>query len=758
MSCGLQAYRDADLKLSYVFPEGTSFTGYDASFVVYEEKGGAAILTVGDIPTANDSQITFSVNVMTLLVKADDIDALPENADASYPSILYFDLFLTNSEGLTSKIQGGAFRVMPLGAPVCDDGGDIQVSLDGSTFGITILSGPSYNFDATASAFGSALVQADDASDARDILGVTALLTNKADVDLGNVTSANFGAKLFQGTSLLALRSGADRVRDLPSLLEFYSSPSSTVADAMQAAIDWMETSKIPVRLPAGQIVLNKNLQIKSNTHFVGAGRDSSTVFLPANIDMTGAPSYGGDQRAVWNNPSISNVIFDGFSFQGPGTGNTKIVNVGLRNVTNFLARDCGWRDIGDATWFATGIILFESTGVTFDSCLFDNCKGDGGAVGSASRNVLIKNCWITNNRDWGFALSIDVDNALFEGNYVANNLSTGIGADRCENVSFIGNRCFNNEHGIRIAKFAIPGDTQRQIIVQGNICVGNLQGVTVEGSDAPCVTIIEGNTVIATTNEAILLADVQGAIVCGNSLYNNSADNIAIRGYTLPCGGHVIDDNKIVGGTRGIYEAASGAGSILPSKIGHSNSIEGIATANTYVLTASVDQQGEPLTRSFGGFRGSEALRAVYGSGKVNWVEVYGSATGLPVQIRAVGADANVGLQLAWNGTGGGIQLVSDVSVTPVEVQRFTATAHFIRTPGGALVQVVGARNTGWTAMTGTASKGALATYTAPTISATYTPSEVQGIADALQALSRRMKALDDALQAATGHGLIGT
>lgn len=572
--------------------------------------------------------------------------------------------------------------------------------------------------------------------------------------NLSNVPSASFGAKLFQGTSLYAFRSGADRVRDFPSLLEFYSSPSSTVADAMQAAINWMETSKIPVRLPAGQIVLNKNLQIKSHTHFVGAGRDSSTVFLPANIDMTGAPSYGGDQRAVWNNPSISNVIFEGFSFQGPGAGNTKIVNVALRNVTNFLARDCGWKDIGDVTWYATGVVLFESTGVVFDSCLFDNCKGDGGAVSSASRDVLVKNCRITNNRDWGFALSIDVDNAVFEGNYVANNLSTGIGADRCENVAFIGNRCFNNEHGIRIAKFAIPGDTQRQIIVQGNICGGNLQGITVEGSDAPCVTVIEGNTVIGTTNEAILLADVQGAIVCGNSLYNNSADNIAIRGYTLPCGGHVIDDNKIVGGTRGIYEAASGAGSILQSKIGHSNSIEGIATANTYALTASVDQQGEPLTRSFGGFRGFEALRAVYQSGAiVNRVEVYGSTTGNPVEMRAVGADATTNFRFGVAGLGGSLILRTDIFGTPVDSIRLDATGVLVRRSGGGLEKVIGPREVGWTASTGIASKGAYATYSAGTASATYTQAELQAVMTALQGVSQRLKAMEDM---ARTHGLI--
>lgn len=68
--------------------------------------------------------------------------------------------------------------------------------------------------------------------------------------------------------------------------------------------------------------------------------------------------------------------------------------------------------------------------------------------------------------------------------------------------------------------------------------------------------------------------------------------------------------------------------------------------------------------------------------------------------------------------------------------------------------VKVVGARETGFTAMTGTAQKGALATYDAGTASGTYTSSELQAVMNALQGTSRRLKAIEDALFA---HGLIG-
>jgi cell wall-associated NlpC family hydrolase len=53
----------------------------------------------------------------------------------------------------------------------------------------------------------------------------------------------------------------------------------------------------------------------------------------------------------------------------------------------------------------------------------------------------------------------------------------------------------------------------------------------------------------------------------------------------------------------------------------------------------------------------------------------------------------------------------------------------------------------TSWAAATGTAERTTFATYTAPTISASPTQVEVQAIADHVQILSRRLKALIDDL-----------
>ncbi|TPN57174.1 hypothetical protein [Mesorhizobium sp. B1-1-7] len=66
---------------------------------------------------------------------------------------------------------------------------------------------------------------------------------------------------------------------------------------------------------------------------------------------------------------------------------------------------------------------------------------------------------------------------------------------------------------------------------------------------------------------------------------------------------------------------------------------------------------------------------------------------------------------------------------------------------------KVVGARDTGWTAGTGTALKGAFAAYAGQAHTAAYVQATIQALDDAARNASQRVKALEDALRA---HGLI--
>lgn len=90
------------------------------------------------------------------------------------------------------------------------------------------------------------------------------------------------------------------------------------------------------------------------------------------------------------------------------------------------------------------------------------------------------------------------------------------------------------------------------------------------------------------------------------------------------------------------------------------------------------------------------------------------------------------------------------------------TPTTDKLQVEGGANVtvsykvaglQVIGARQTGWTAATGTALLGAFNADQDFTVSATYTQTEIQAMATALTETRQRLKALEDM---ARTHGLI--
>ncbi|CAI0690557.1 phage tail protein [Serratia entomophila] len=98
--------------------------------------------------------------------------------------------------------------------------------------------------------------------------------------------------------------------------------------------------------------------------------------------------------------------------------------------------------------------------------------------------------------------------------------------------------------------------------------------------------------------------------------------------------------------------------------------------------------------------------------------------------------------------------QIAEDyVSKTAIGVQTLTSSLNVVggyRVDG---VQVVGPRQIGWTAATGTALLGGFDADAALSAGATYSQAEIQALADALKEARQRIKALEDMARA---HGMI--
>lgn len=149
----------------------------------------------------------------------------------------------------------------------------------------------------------------------------------------------------------------------------------------------------------------------------------------------------------------------------------------------------------------------------------------------------------------------------------------------------------------------------------------------------------------------------------------------------------------------------------------------------------------------------------AIHAVGSINafqasgGVAVYAPGGGAAAIIRAYSNNSGATNPLAVQPTGGVVIVGATTGTTgkTVEITGSTSvTAGYFYNSN----QVVGARNTGWTAMTGTGSKGALAAAAAGTASGAYVQAELQGALNRIAALEARLKAYDDAWFA---HGLIG-
>lgn len=100
-----------------------------------------------------------------------------------------------------------------------------------------------------------------------------------------------------------------------------------------------------------------------------------------------------------------------------------------------------------------------------------------------------------------------------------------------------------------------------------------------------------------------------------------------------------------------------------------------------------------------------------------------------------------------------GGSFLVGNVPTPTTDKLQIAGSANVSVSYKVAGLQVLGARQTGWTAATGTANKGAFDADQVFTVGATYSQTEVQALADALLAARQRIKALEDM---ARTHGMI--
>ena len=338
-------------------------------------------------------------------------------------------------------------------------------------------------------------------------------------------------------------------------------------APFIQRALAVTSAVKAPLVFPAGDYRLLTYVTFPSNSTLIG--EEGAQIYLDPT--MTLGTVIGGTARAVYAS-AVSNISLSGIRFYGTKTGLTKAVTVCLNAVTKLTIDKCTFENMGDVTYYCQGLIIYNSTDVKVTRSKFYNNSGDGLAFSNNVSNYHVSENEFSLNVDWGFALVDGCNNGTVSDNYILNNTSTGAGVDRCSHVTFTGNVIKSNEHGIRVAEFAVSAEKNSHITITGNtISNSQVAGVSIEMmASAYGQYAIVGNTIEGSSNQGIRVSDAEVGTIVGNTIYSCAGDGVLFTASTAGrvTGSAAITGNKIHTCLNGIRQLA-GAGTTAPITVG---------------------------------------------------------------------------------------------------------------------------------------------------------------------------------------------
>ncbi len=260
------------------------------------------------------------------------------------------------------------------------------------------------------------------------------------------------------------------RLDESVSVLSFGASGDNSEQTAiLQYAIDQLfantdkatPSSRVTLKIPAGQYRLNASLKLPPHTNIVGDGSDKTFIIQTGNepifetVNDTRTPSNAGDQTSTTNATQARNIRLDGMTLETSGD------NIGM------LLRDCGHSNFNDlhikSNWTSGTASTSNSIGI---KCLtistsqdiaqnanntFDGIKieGFGYALVSDYSALMLDNVFtngVIEMCDYGIQLGYDANN---EG----NNLQGPTG-NKFNNTKFIdvdqnGLVIFNGTHNM---------------------------------------------------------------------------------------------------------------------------------------------------------------------------------------------------------------------------------------------------------------------------------------------------------------------
>lgn len=386
-------------------------------------------------------------------------------------------------------------------------------------------------------------------------------------------------------------RTQHDKNSDTISLKDFGAVGDGITDDSLAIKNAIASANGRKIVIPTGKYKLLSYLELPSNCHLFGDG--DVEFYLDPSI-TTGA-DFGGIGRAVFAIDK-SNISFENITFSSSKTGLTKSITIGFLNCKMMRVTNCTFKDFGDSTYYAQGLIMFGCTDITIENSTFDNCSGDGAALSNGCLRYTVKGCTFSHNLDWGLALVSMSHYGSVTSNLFLNNVSTATGVERCSYVNFIGNTMINNEHGVRVCEFiAGTADKSEYITIVGNNINSSAVGVSIEEMRPTNGNFtVSGNVIINSSDHGVRIIHSAEGTITGNEIFSTANAAILLQNTDAGkvTGSVSISGNNIRACKWGIREILTD-GNLAYNSVGINNiqdtSVESIAvTTNTQYIDAS--------------------------------------------------------------------------------------------------------------------------------------------------------------------------
>ena len=386
-------------------------------------------------------------------------------------------------------------------------------------------------------------------------------------------------------------RTQHDKNEDTISVKDFGATGDGVTDDSQSIKDTLAAANGRNIVVPSGKYRLLSYLEIPSNCHIFGDG-DVEFYLDPA---ITTGADFGGIGRSIFAIYK-SNISFENITFSSSKIGLTKGISIGFLNCKMMRVTNCTFKDFGNSTYYAQGLIMFGCTDITIENSTFDNCSGDGAALSNGCLRYTVKGCTFSGNLDWGLALVSMSNYGSVTSNLFLNNVSTATGVERCSYVNFIGNTMINNEHGVRVCEFvAATSDKSEYITIVGNNINSAAVGVSIEEMRPSNGNFtVSGNVIINSSDHGIRVIHSAEGTITGNEIFSTANAAILLQNTDAGkvTGSVTISGNNIRACKWGVREILVD-GNLAYNSIGINNiqdvSVESIAvTTNTQYIDAS--------------------------------------------------------------------------------------------------------------------------------------------------------------------------